>query len=81
MKDTGVGISPEDRSRLFIEGGKGKDSLKINVESTGFGLYIAKKIIEAHGGRIWVESEGPGTGSTFSVELPKKNLTSTQTSA
>ena len=70
VKDTGVGISDEDRARLFTEGGRGKDSMKVNVHSTGYGLYIAKQIVEAHSGKIWVESEGPGKGSTFFVELP-----------
>ena len=70
VKDTGVGITEEDKARLFTEGGRGKDSLKVNVHSTGYGLYIAKQLVLAHGGRIWVESEGAGKGSTFLVELP-----------
>ena len=70
VKDTGVGISEEDKKKLFTEGGKGKDSNKINVHSTGYGLFIAKSIVEAHGGTIRAESEGPGKGSTFIVELP-----------
>lgn len=70
IRDTGVGISEEDRPRLFIKGGHGKDSQKINVNSTGFGLSFVKGVIEAHKGRVWVESEGVGKGSTFFVELP-----------
>ena len=66
----GVGITPEDMQRLFTEGGHGKDSLKINVHSTGYGLYIAKSIVVAHGGKIWAESAGAGKGSRFVVELP-----------
>jgi len=69
VKDTGVGLTKEDKERLFTEGGKGKNSQKINVESTGFGLFIAKSIIEAHNGKIWAESEGEGKGSRFFVEL------------
>lgn len=72
VKDTGVGISEEDKPRLFTEGGKGKNSLKVNVESTGYGLYITKKIVTEHQGRIWVDSEGEGKGSTFTIELPAK---------
>jgi signal transduction histidine kinase len=72
VKDSGVGINMEDRQRLFTEGGNGKNSLKINVDSTGFGLYIAKKIVEAHEGKIWFDSEGEGKGSTFYVEIPIK---------
>lgn len=70
VKDTGIGITEEDKQRLFTEGGHGKDSQKVNAHSTGYGLYIAKQIVEAHGGTIHAESEGPGKGSTFIVELP-----------
>lgn len=70
VQDTGVGISDEDKKTLFTEGGHGKESQKTNVHSTGYGLYIAKNIIEAHGGTIRAESEGVGKGSTFIVEFP-----------
>jgi signal transduction histidine kinase len=69
VQDTGVGITPEDMQHLFTEGGHGKDSIKVNVHSTGYGLYIAKQIVEAHGGKIWAESKGPGKGSRFIVEI------------
>lgn len=68
--DTGVGIDADDMKNLFTEGGRGKNSQKINVESTGFGLYIVKNIVESHKGRVWAESEGTGKGSHFIVELP-----------
>jgi signal transduction histidine kinase len=70
IEDTGVGITPEDMKNLFTEGGHGKESVKVNVESTGFGLYIVKNIIEAHKGKVWAESDGAGKGSRFIVELP-----------
>lgn len=70
IADTGVGITPEDMANLFTEGGHGKESQKVNVDSTGFGLYIVKNIIEAHGGKVWAESDGQGKGSRFIVELP-----------
>ena len=69
VKDTGVGIDEEDKKNLFSEGGRGKDSVKVNVDSTGYGLYSVKLILDAHKGKVWGESEGPGKGSTFYVEL------------
>jgi signal transduction histidine kinase len=70
VKDTGIGISEEDKKNLFTEGGRGKDSVKVNVDSTGYGLYSVKLIVEAHKGRVWAESSGPGQGSQFYIELP-----------
>ncbi len=70
VADTGVGIAPDDMKRLFTEGGHGRHSKEENPESTGFGLFIAKQIVEAHGGHISAHSGGPGMGATFSVELP-----------
>lgn len=76
VKDTGVGITEEDKPRLFTEGGHGKDSIKVNVNSTGYGLYVAKQVIEAHGGTIRAESAGAGKGAEFIVELPVSTLKS-----
>jgi len=71
VTDSGIGISPEDKARLFTKGGRGKESLKVNVNSTGYGLFIVKQIVEqGHHGKVWAESAGAGTGSTFIVELP-----------
>jgi len=72
VKDTGVGVSAEDMPKLFKKGGHGSESTKVNPESTGYGLYIVKEIVEKHDGRVWVESEGKGKGSTFFVEFPVK---------
>ena len=70
VKDTGVGITDEDKKNLFTEGGRGANSVKVNVDSTGYGLYTVKMVVEAHKGRVWGESEGPGKGSQFYIELP-----------
>ena len=70
IKDTGIGITDEDKKNLFTEGGRGKDSVKVNVDSTGYGLYSVKLVVEAHKGRVSAESEGAGKGSTFFIELP-----------
>jgi signal transduction histidine kinase len=73
VRDSGVGLTAEDKQGLFTEGGRGKDSLKINVDSTGYGLYSTKMIVEAHHGRVWAESAGKDKGSTFYLELPEQN--------
>ncbi|MFA7301847.1 MAG: ATP-binding protein [Candidatus Shapirobacteria bacterium] len=69
VKDTGVGITQEDGQQLFTKYGHGKDSRLINVDSNGLGLYLVKKIIDAHQGTVWYESE-VGKGTTFFVKLP-----------
>lgn len=70
VKDTGLGITEEDKHNLFTEGGRGKDSIKVNVDSTGYGLFTVKMVVEAHKGKVWGESQGTGLGSQFYVELP-----------
>ncbi len=70
VKDTGVGITEEDKKNLFTEGGRGKDSVKVNVDSTGYGLYTVKLIVDAHKGTVSAQSEGENKGSQFYVELP-----------
>jgi len=71
VSDTGIGISKEDQARIFEEFRQvGGDSAK-KVEGTGLGLTLAKKFVELHGGKIWVQSE-VGKGSTFSFTLPER---------
>lgn len=70
IEDTGVGIDEATMQKLFTEGGKGAHSSEINKDSTGFGLFVAKRIVEAHGGIISAASKGPGLGSRFVATLP-----------
>ncbi len=72
VKDTGVGIKKEDKDKLFKAGGVGSESIKINVNSSGYGLAFVKGVVEKHKGKVWFESAGAGKGSTFFVELPVK---------
>lgn len=69
VEDTGPGIPESERSRLFQRYGRTQSAVSRGVSGTGLGLYISKAIVEAHGGRIWVESE-VGKGTTFSLTLP-----------
>ena len=73
IEDTGIGIAPEDKIKLFTKGGRGKDSLRYNINSTGYGLAFVKAVVEAHKGRVWVDSKGTNHGSTFYMELPVIN--------
>jgi signal transduction histidine kinase len=69
VKDTGVGVTEDDKKNLFTEGGRGKDSVKVNVDSTGYGLFSVRLIVEAHKGKVWMEPNKEGNGSIFFVEL------------
>jgi signal transduction histidine kinase len=69
VRDTGRGISRELAPKLFEQFSRDQ-SISKEIAGTGLGLYIARRIIEAHKGRIWATSPGPGKGSTFAIELP-----------
>ena len=71
VKDTGVGLSEDDKSKLFKSGGRGANSLKTNINATGYGLVFVKSVIEAHKGRVWAKSDGVSKGSLFVIELPR----------
>ncbi|MBN8655082.1 MAG: PAS domain-containing protein [Anaerolineae bacterium] len=68
VKDNGIGIEPKFHTRIFGL----FEKLSAHGEGTGIGLALVKRIIEIHGGKIWVESEGLGKGSTFCFTLPDK---------
>ena len=71
VRDSGPGISAADQQKLFQEFQQADNSITKSKGGTGLGLAISKRIVEMHGGRIWVESS-PGHGSTFSLTLPIK---------
>lgn len=71
VRDTGVGIDPDTLDGLFERFVRAKNANKVNVTGTGLGLYVARKMVEAMGGKIWAESAGEGKGSTFIVEFPR----------
>lgn len=72
VKDTGVGIDPLEAEKLFSKFVRGSGISRLSPDGSGLGLFIARKIVDAHKGKIWVESEGAGKGSTFKFELPAK---------
>ncbi len=70
VEDTGIGIPPEHLPHLFTRFYRVDKSRSRAGGGSGIGLTIARHLVEAHGGRIWAESDGPGRGSRFTVALP-----------
>lgn len=70
IKDTGIGIDPEEAKTLFRKFVRGSGVAQIHTGGSGLGLFIAQKIIKEHGGQVWAESEGVGKGSVFQFVIP-----------
>ena len=71
VTDKGKGIPPKDQGRLFQRFVRLEDDINSPVRGSGLGLYISRRLIEAMGGKIWIESNGiPGEGSSFCIRLP-----------
>jgi signal transduction histidine kinase len=80
VKDSGIGISPDEMSRLFTKFHRGTSTLVYKYEGTGIGLYVTKLLINEHRGTVTVDST-PGKGSTFTITLPiATGTTETQSS-
>ncbi len=72
VTDSGKGIKPGEAGKLFQKYQRGADSAT-HATGLGLGLYVAKVIVEQHGGKIWADSPGEGKGSTFSFSIPLKS--------
>ena len=72
ISDTGVGMAEKEIDKIFESFSRGESGARISTEGAGLGLYIAKKFVEMHQGKIWAESAGKDKGSTFYIELPVK---------
>jgi signal transduction histidine kinase len=70
VTDQGIGISAEDQEHVFERFFRAVPKGGTSPKGVGLGLFICRSLVEAHGGRIWVESR-PGAGSTFCFTLPK----------
>lgn len=70
VSDTGIGINPEDQVRVFDRFERINSSMKRSCQGAGLGLTLTKTLVELHGGKIWVDSEGQGKGSVFSFVIP-----------
>ena len=72
ISDTGEGMNEEEIEKMFTSFSRGTAGTKLYTEGAGLGLYVAKKFVEMHQGKIWAESVGKGKGTTFYIELPIK---------
>jgi signal transduction histidine kinase len=73
VKDNGIGFTNEQKKKIFQQFGKIErygQGLDLGINGIGLGLKISKRIVESNGGKIWMESEGKGRGSTFYFTLP-----------
>ena len=72
VSDTGAGLIKYELSKMFESFSRGMAGTRLYTEGVGLGLYIARRFVEMHQGKIWAESKGKGKGSTFYIELPIK---------
>ncbi len=70
VEDTGIGIAPENQEKVFEDFFQVKGDIKDKTPGLGLGLGLSRRLVEMHGGRIWVESEGEGRGSRFIFIIP-----------
>jgi signal transduction histidine kinase len=70
VSDTGIGLNNDDRDRIFRPFEQADGSASRRYQGTGLGLSLTKRLVQLHGGKIWVESDGEGKGSTFSFVMP-----------
>jgi signal transduction histidine kinase len=70
VSDTGIGLNYADRERVFRPFEQADGSASRRYQGTGLGLSLTKRLVQLHGGKIWVDSEGEGKGSTFSFVIP-----------
>jgi signal transduction histidine kinase len=70
VRDNGMGIPASELKRIFKRFYRIPNTAALRIKGTGLGLFIVRSVAERHGGRAWAESEGPGLGSTFTLELP-----------
>jgi signal transduction histidine kinase len=73
VRDQGLGIPPGDRRRIFEKFARGSSAAAAGVKGTGIGLAMVRHIVDAHGGKVTLESR-PGGGSTFTIELPRGRM-------
>ena len=73
VRDQGIGLAPDELGQLFQRYGRTRRARERGTEGAGLGLYVSRGIVEAHGGRIWAESAGPGHGTIVHFLLPPRS--------
>ena len=71
IKDSGIGIPAAQLKRIFKRFYRAPGRVMARIKGTGLGLFIVRSVVERHGGRVFAESEGPGHGSRFTIQLPR----------
>lgn len=71
IKDTGIGIPAAQLKRIFRRFYRVPGRVMARIKGTGLGLFIVRSVVERHGGKVFAESEGPGHGSAFTIQLPR----------
>ena len=76
VSDQGIGIAPEEQEQIFQRFYRVDNRLRRETQGSGLGLYLARAVIEAHSGKIWVESQlGRGARFIFTLPLARRQLT------
>ena len=70
VRDAGIGISAAELKRIFRRFYRIPEAVAMRIKVTGLGLFIVSSVARKHGGRVFAESDGPGQGSTFTLQLP-----------
>ena len=70
VSDSGIGLPPDELARLFAPFGRATNAREANIPGLGLGLYVSRRLAEAHGGTLLASSAGVGRGSTFTLVLP-----------
>lgn len=71
IEDRGIGIPSAQLKRIFNRFYRAPGRVMARIKGTGLGLFIVRSVVEKHGGRVFAESEGPGRGSRFTIQLPR----------